>query len=279
MTRFQILGATRLSRVAIPYLLDQGRARIVAVDPGDEDEFDPWFAPIRGMCRAEGISLGRHDSAVVLDLDPAARPTSGAGPMVRVVPPSNATSPDVNRLLLIGGEWSIGLINPEGTAAWSLLPIEPDAGANAQELLDHATLRGLEALAEGLEPLLSGAAPTPLPRPLKSGRFRAQEAHLLWEQPASRVVARIRAAGGPWGGARTTLGETVIFLDDAELIAAETPDGWTPGTVLAVEPSGLEVATGRGVVRLRRLRPGSRPSRPAYAYAHEVGLAVGYQFA
>ena len=49
--RVQILGATRLARVVVPYLLERRGARIVALDPGEEDESLPWFAPVRGLAR------------------------------------------------------------------------------------------------------------------------------------------------------------------------------------------------------------------------------------
>jgi len=143
--------------------------------------------------------------------------------------------------------------------------------------MDRTATTAVEALAEGLEDIISARPPTPLPAPLHSGRWRAQESHVVWEQPASRVAARIRAAMSPFGGAWSRLGETTIWLEDAMVVAEETPQGWLPGTIVSVD-QGLVVATGKGLIRVERLRPGWRPARPAGEYAIEVGAAPGYQF-
>jgi hypothetical protein len=275
--RVQILGATRLARAAIPYLLERRGARVVAVDPGADDETLPWHAPVRGLAQANGIVVGRVPADVVLDLDPDARATSGEGPMLRLLAPPGTPSPDVNRALLAPGDWEAVFVTSDGTAAWSRRPLDPPGARDADALLDHATLRALEALDEGWDAMVADATPVPLPHPLVGGRFRAQETFVSWEQPAARVAARIRACAGPWGGARTWLGETTVFLLDAKVVAEEAPAGHDAGTIVRVD-DGLEVATGRGVIRVERLRPGWRPPRAAGEFAAEAGLSAGYQF-
>lgn len=283
MTTYQILGSTRLARAAVHYLLDQGRGRIVGLDPGEEDESRPWFSPVRGLCRDNGIFIGRRPAEIVLDLDPDERPTKGEGYLVRLIAPQHARSPDINRAILdpvppgIGG-WLSFFGNSEGFSFHALkeIPIQSEEGAEA--LLQRATLACIEALAEGLQNMHAGITPSQLPRPPIGGRWRAQESFITWEQPASRVLARIRAASGPWGGARTALGTTTLWLDAAELVSEETPKGWLPGTIFEIEAGrGIVVTTGRGLIRLPTVRPGWRPSRPAAEYAGEVGASVGYQ--
>lgn len=277
-TTVQILGATRLARAIVPYLLEGARARVVGWDPGEEDETRPWFAPVRQLARDNGIPLGQRDATLVLDLDPDARPDWGQGVSVRVLAPPDAASPDVNRALLGGGEWAMVVADAAGRSGWAQVPVEVRPEDDATALMDRATLRGLEALAGSLEAILSDSTALPLPRPLRGGRWRPQESFVLWEQPAARVVARIRAASGPWGGARTHLGETPVWLEDAELVSeAPTPD-FAPGTIFGLD-SGILVSTGRGIVRLGHLRPSWRPRRRAVDYAAEVGASVGYQFA
>jgi len=277
-TTVQILGATRLARGIVPYLLEGARAQVVAWDPGDEDETRPWFAPIRQLARDNGIPLGRRDASLVLDLDPDSRPDWGQGVAVRVYAPAGAPSPDVNRALLTGGEWAMVVADGGGRSGWSQAAIEVREDDDATALIERATLRGLEAFAASLENVLAGATALPLPHALRSGRWRPQESFVLWEQPARRVVARIRAASGPWGGARTHLGETPVWLEDAELVSEEPTPDHLPGTIVAVD-SGILVSTGRGIVRLGHLRPSWRPRRRAADYAAEVGASAGYQFA
>lgn len=274
--RVQLLGATRLTRVVLPFLLERGRARVVAVEPGAEHEEDPWFAPVRGLCHDNGVKLGRAAADLVLDLDPDARPVHGEGPMIRVIAPEGARSPHPNRALLSPGDWAVGVLSADGKNAWKILPVTAGPDDDAASLLEQATLRGVEALAESLDAVLAGGAPEALPRPLIGGRFRAQETFLTWEQPAARVVARVRACAGPFGGARAHAGETPIWLQDAAVEAEILAEPELPGTVLSAGADGLVVACGSGSVRVRRLRPGWRPVRAAGSFAAEVGLGPGY---
>lgn len=274
--RVQLLGSTRLTRIAAAWLCDQGRARVVGIDPGDEDESRPWFAPVRGFARDNGIPLERRPADLVLDLDPDARPDRGEGMMVRVLPPPGAASADVNRAFLLGGDWALVVTPHEGGAAWATVPLRWTVEDDAETLLARATLAGVEALAEGFEALLAGATPTPLPRPLRAGRWKPQEAYFLWERPAAALAARIRACGGPWGGARTSCGETILWLLDARVVDEPSSEGWLPGTIVALD-RGMTIATGKGCIRVERVRPGWRPARWAGEWAAEVGLGPGYQ--
>ncbi|MDP2308180.1 MAG: hypothetical protein Q8P18_19325 [Pseudomonadota bacterium] len=274
--RVQILGATRLARVVVPYLLERRAVRVVGLDPGEEDESLPWFAPVRGLARANGIAIGRVPADIVLDLDPDARPTRGEGPMLRVLAPPGARSPDVNRALLEGGAWGVALVTPDGGGSWARRSLDVPEGADAEALLDYATTRAVEALDEGWEALVAGAPAVPLERPLIAGRFRPQEAYVLWAHPAARIAARVRGCAGPWGGARAQVGDNAVYLLDARVVSDVTPEGFDAGTIVRLD-DGVELATGRGVVRIERLRPGWRPPRAAGAYLREVGLSEGYQ--
>lgn len=287
MTRIptvQILGSTRIARVAIPYLSEQGRARVVGVDVGEEDETRPFFAPVRQRARDFGVPVGRFPADLTLDLDPDRSP--GEGVLVRVRAPGGAASADVNRALLTGGEWSMVVCDAGGGAAWGEVPIAYTPGDDAETLLDRAALAGLEALAAAFGALVEGTPPEPLARPVfdpagreaprPGARWRHQEGLLLWEQPVERIVARIRACAGPYDGARTHCGETLIHLLDARVVRAEVTPEWSPGTLTRID-HGVEIATGRGVLRVERMRPGWRPARPAGEWATEVGLAPGYQ--
>ncbi|HNC99119.1 MAG TPA: hypothetical protein PKW90_23495, partial [Myxococcota bacterium] len=261
MLRYQLLGSTRLTRIALPYLLDKGRGKVVGVDPGAEDEGRPWFAPVRGLCRDNGIPIGRFPADHVLDLDPDAESAQGGSLRVRLLAPPGSRSADLNRSILEPHRqpWKVFSGPSESLYAFSLKEIPFRSEEDAEDRMLRATLCGIEVLAEGLERMLAGQSPTPLPSPLIGGRWRPQESFVLWEQPAARVIARIRAAAGPWGGARTSLGETTVWLEDAAL-ESESSEGWLPGTIVSTQPD-LVVATGQGLVRIRRLRPGYRPVR------------------
>jgi hypothetical protein len=280
--RVCVRGSTVLTRSFVPYLLERRAARVVAIDPGEEHEGRPWFAPVRGLARDEGIALAAATPAdLVLDLDPDARPTTPEGVGLRVLAPLGARSPDLNRALLTPGPWKVVLTDGQGL--WGERAVTPEPGEDAEGLLARGVLAALELFDDTWERLWTPEgrlAPPPesLPHPLIAGRFRPQETFLSWELPGEAVVARIRACAGPWGGARTHLGATAVWLLDAELHAPETPPEWAPGTIVEAEDF-LVVASGRGLVRIRRLRPGWRPIQSAGRFTTALGLGPGHLLA
>lgn len=269
MTTVQLLGSTTLARVALPWLLERGSCRVVALDPGEEDESRPWFAPVRGLCRDLGVPLGKRDADAVLDLDPDAR---RAGPGVRLCGPRGAT-PDFCRALLPRGLGSAGwsMVYGDGDRAFRAVSLVLDPSDDGARVRDEATLRGIEALAGGWTTEADGALPHPLPDPQ---RFRSSEARITWERPAIEIVARIRALAGPYGGARTNVGDTPVAITSGELAVGAA--GFSPGTIIDVD-QGIVVAAGVDAVRILHLRPSWRPQRPARDFAADVGVSAGYQ--
>jgi hypothetical protein len=263
--------------VVLSYVLERRGARVVGIDPGAEDESLPWFAPVRGLARDNGVPIGRFDADLVIDCDPDARPTRPEGVGLRILPPRGTPSADVNRMLL-GGATDWDAIITDGGGVWETRRLESEPNDTATDVLDRATLRLVEALDAVWDTLRAGAPLAPLPRPLVAGRWRPQEAFVTWELPAETIVRRVRAAGGPWGGARTHLGDTTIWILDADVAESTPPEGEIPGTIVACDES-MVVATGRGSVRIERLRPGWRPARRAGPYLRESGLGAGYLLA
>jgi methionyl-tRNA formyltransferase len=75
--------------------------------------------------------------------------------------------------------------------------------------------------------------------------------------PAAVIAARINGLF-PWPSCQVEIGGQAVKLGLADVVAGERAGG-VPGTVLGTDSEGLRVATGDGVVRLRRLqRPGGR---------------------
>lgn len=89
-------------------------------------------------------------------------------------------------------------------------------------------------------------------------KVEKHEAQIDWAQDAATLVRRVRAFD-PFPGASSALaGETVKLWAARRPAPGTTGDvpvaGVAPGTVLAVGPAGIDVATGDGVIALTQLQ-------------------------
>ena len=121
----------------------------------------------------------------------------------------------------------------------------------------------------------------PVPQPAEgvtyAHKIEKHEAALDWTLPASVLERRVRAFN-PFPGASFALQGEVIKVWRACLVATEAAAPTAAGTVLAVGPQGVDVATGDGVLRLTELqRAGARRLAVAdfmRGFPLEVGLVL-----
>ena len=167
------------------------------------------------------------------------------------------------------------IANGERETGVSLMRIVPalDAGPVADvervPVAAHDTAAEVEAkLAQACVPLLTRNLPA-----LAAGRlvFREQDAAaatycrrleksdgaLDFARPAAELAARINGLM-PWPGTGVTINGVAVKLGLADWLPAESGDA-APGTILGADVDGLRVATGQGILRVRRLqRPGGK---------------------
>ena len=120
--------------------------------------------------------------------------------------------------------------------------------------LDRPSLEAIRDVVRGLAEgtLAEGGAPQDEALATEAPRPDDDDCEILWDHPASRVIARIRAAA-PEPGAFTGLGEGTLVVLEAEAYA-RAPRGLEPGDV-AWLPEGVVVACGGGeAVLLTRAR-------------------------
>ena len=137
----------------------------------------------------------------------------------------------------------------------------------------QALLYCLRRLAAGETPPATGQAESGVsyaPKLLKS------EAEIDWSEPAALLERRVRAFD-PWpvawcmiGGERTRIWRATPLSQDPER---------PPGTVLVANREGINVATGRGVLRLLELQPPGkrRMSSADYLNARRLPDRLGNQ--
>jgi methionyl-tRNA formyltransferase len=138
----------------------------------------------------------------------------------------------------------------------------------AGELHDRLAVLAAEALSAALPALLEG---TSVPEPQHAEhatlapKITKAEGVLDWHADADALDRRVRAFN-PWPVAEATLrdGRRLRVLE-AEALAAPR-SGVAPGTILSAARDGIDVATGDGVLRVKRLQPPSGRVMTAEAY-------------
>lgn len=152
------------------------------------------------------------------------------------------------------------------------------ADDTAGSLHDRLAELGAQLLADNLDDLLAGVL-TPKPQPAEgvtyARKLDKREARMDWSGDAA-VLARLVAAFNPWPVAETDWGGERLRIWRAQARPEESLS--LPGTVTAVSAGGIDVACGRGTLRLHELQaPGGR-RQPVGQFINGHALAVGTRF-
>jgi methionyl-tRNA formyltransferase len=148
-----------------------------------------------------------------------------------------------------------------------------DIGARdtAKTLHDRLAALGAELICETMEALRVGGArdvPQPAVGVTYAEKINKVEALIDWQQDAVRISRRVRAFN-PWPIAETRLNGAQLRIWDAEIRDSQTIQpsepkfDAVPGTILAATQDGIDVACGRGVLRILRLQLAGRKPLPA----------------
>jgi methionyl-tRNA formyltransferase len=147
------------------------------------------------------------------------------------------------------------------------------AHETAGELHDRLAALAAEALLAALPGVLAGTS-VPVPQDGAAATYAAKitkaEAVLDWREPAAALERRVRAFN-PWPVAEARLSDGRRLRVFAAAVV-DAPTRAAPGTIVAAGKSGIDVATGDGVLRLLRIQPPSARAMDAAAYlaAHSL---------
>jgi methionyl-tRNA formyltransferase len=139
------------------------------------------------------------------------------------------------------------------------------ADDTAKTLHDRLARLGAELIGETLNGLALGRVrevPQPAAGVTYAEKISKAEALIDWHQDALQIWRRVRAFN-PWPIAETRLNGEQLRIWDAELCGSSVTQPGAPGTVLAATQDGIDVACGRGVLRVLRLQLSGRKPLPA----------------
>ncbi|HEL3785603.1 TPA: methionyl-tRNA formyltransferase [Stenotrophomonas maltophilia] len=123
------------------------------------------------------------------------------------------------------------------------------------QLHDKLAELGAQVLSDGLGLLRAGIKPIARPQPEQGVTYAHKldkaEARLDWAQDADALARTVRAFN-PWPIAEATLAGERVRIHGA--VALDLAHGQAPGTVLAASRDGIDIACGRGALRLRTLQ-------------------------
>ena len=151
------------------------------------------------------------------------------------------------------------------------LPIAPTD--TTAQLHDQLAAMGADLLLSSLPGILTGtleAEPQDETDVTYAPKIGKAQAKLDWRREAEVLVRQVRAFN-PWPVAEASLddGRTLRVWSAVSLDASSTAP---PGTVIAAGTDGIDVATGKGLLRIEVLQPpGSRPMDASdYLNAHSL---------
>lgn len=143
----------------------------------------------------------------------------------------------------------------------------------AQSLHDRLMVMGAELLLASLPALETGsirARPQDENSATYARKLSKEEACIDWRRSAAQLDRAVRAFN-PWPVAYTDYGGQPLRIWRAEPLGQASPA--LPGTVLRSGGSGVDVATGDGVLRILELQPAGSRRMPAADFVNSRDLS------
>jgi methionyl-tRNA formyltransferase len=152
-------------------------------------------------------------------------------------------------------------------------PIQPTD--TAATLHNSLAKLGAKALLQCLLPFAEGTITTisqDESQACYASKIHKEESSIDWSQPATLLERQIRAFN-PWPVAQTQIQDQILRVWSAAALVQDTTA--PSGTVLSANKTGIDVATGYGILRLLKVQPAGKRIMTAQDYLNAHSLVPG----
>ena len=149
---------------------------------------------------------------------------------------------------------------------------------NADTLHDKLAALGAKVLIEAISMLVeNGCAFKPQEETLSScaPKLKKDDGKINWGLEAERIKNLIRATLG-WPSAYTYYKNKMIKIIDSEVLFELIKH--EPSTIVGIDKNGISVATGKNILKIKRLKPEGKKEMDAYSFVIGHKLVVGDKF-
>jgi methionyl-tRNA formyltransferase len=190
----------------------------------------------------------------------------------------------INWAVIMGDtKTGLSIFWPDGGIDTGLILLQKEIAINPDDTtgslyFNHLFPMGVDAILESIDLIKAGNAPK-ITQDETGATYEPpcddKVAGIDFSKPAQEVYNLVRGCDPQPGAFALFKGEKVRFYG-AKLIAETTDE--TPGTVLAVDDKGIQVALAEGKLVVGKVRPAKGGKVAASEFANEQGLHVGEVF-
>jgi len=135
---------------------------------------------------------------------------------------------------------------------------------------------GVSSLVEAIKKILASNYTLTLQDSSKASlthKLTKEDGLISWDSPAEQIRNLIRATLG-WPSAYTYYKGQMIKILSGEVI--EESFEAAPGMILSTGKEGIAVATAKGILRIRKLKPEGKPEMDAWSFVcgHKIGIGA-----
>ncbi|MBI4305843.1 MAG: methionyl-tRNA formyltransferase [Chloroflexi bacterium] len=304
--RVVIIGQAAFGKAVVEAIADAGKDEISGVFPPSPKEGAP-ADPISDAARARGIDVlmpGRYRSKAAIqafcdlnaDLCVMAYVTDIVPDEMLFYPRLGTIQYHPSLLPRHRGPSSINWPIIQGEAETGLTIFWPDRGLDTGPILlqkrvpighddtvaslyfNHLFPLGVQAILESLDLIREGRAPK-IPQAESDASYegwcKAEHAKIDWGKPVDQVYNLIRGCN-PQPGAYTTYRGQQLGIFDSQKMTGDV--AVSPGTVMKITESGIEVSAGSGAIMIKRVQPPNSKKVPALEFASASEVKPGDRF-